>query len=469
MMTMEKVAGVFGIGAPVLRYLFGLLASIPCSWLRRYVPGATGRHLYAAATGALLSYCSFGATSTVYFGILMLGSYLSMLMFRRHCGIITFVHAFAILLTCHMMSMRGEKSKTTGGHSIGAMMVLTLKVISAAINYQDGLIQDEDTLRNAQKNCRLQELPSPIAFIGYCLNCGTHLAGPVFEIRDYLDWTENKGLWSPTAAMQPPSAYKFALVAILKAFACMGIYMYLMNYFTIQQLSGAEYQRWGIWNRIGYQYLCAFTARWKYYIVWSLSETSMIISGFGFSGWTKASPSEEQQPKWTRAKNVDILRMELPRSAVEIPVYWNIHVGIWLRHYIYERLTRNGGKAGFMQLFATQLTSAVWHGLYPGYVVFFVNTVFMIAGGRVLYRWWKLIPEKAVVAWHLATFVNGLYAVLVINLTSIAFMLLDYAHTMAAFRSVYYIGTWIPFLVMVLGSVIKVPSTQRKQRAKKEE
>jgi lysophospholipid acyltransferase len=74
------------------------------------------------------------------------------------------------------------------------MMVLTLKVISAAINYQDGLIQDEDSLRNAQKTCRLQELPSPIAFIGYCLNCGTHLAGSVFEIRDYLDWTENKGV-----------------------------------------------------------------------------------------------------------------------------------------------------------------------------------------------------------------------------------------------------------------------------------
>jgi hypothetical protein len=40
----------------------------------------------------------------------------------------------------------------------------------------------------------------------------------------------------------------------------------------------------------------------------------------------------------------------------------------------------------------------------------------------VLYRWWKLIPEKAVVAWRLATFVNGLYAIVVINLTSIAFM-----------------------------------------------
>jgi hypothetical protein len=40
----------------------------------------------------------------------------------------------------------------------------------------------------------------------------------------------------------------------------------------------------------------------------------------------------------------------------------------------------------------------------------------------VLYRWWKLIPEKAVVARRLATFVNGLYAVVVLNLTSIAFM-----------------------------------------------
>ncbi len=166
-------------------------------------------------------------------------------------------------------------------------------------------------------------------------------------------------LWSPTAAMQPPSPYKFALVAILKAFACMGIYMYLMNYFTIQQLSGAEYWRWGIWNRIGYQYLCAFTARWKYYIVWSLSETSMIISGFGFSGWTKASPSEEQQPKWTRAKNVDILRMELPRSAVEIPVYWNIHVGIWLRHCIHFAFYSFGSASYFLYL-VVELDEIQW-------------------------------------------------------------------------------------------------------------
>jgi hypothetical protein len=51
----------------------------------------------------------------------------------------------------------------------------------------------------------------------------------------------------------------------------------------------------------------------------------------------------------------------------------------------------------------------------------------------VLYRWWKLIPEKAVVARRLATFVNGLYAVVVLNLTSIAFMVCKLSFSLLIF------------------------------------
>lgn len=74
-------------------------------------------------------------------------------------------------------------------------MVLTLKVISASMSYQDGLVKKED-LRVSQKKNRLKELPSLVQYLGYCLNCGTHLAGPVYEIRDYIDWTEDKGVLS---------------------------------------------------------------------------------------------------------------------------------------------------------------------------------------------------------------------------------------------------------------------------------
>ena len=72
-------------------------------------------------------------------------------------------------------------------------MVLTLKVVSCAINYGDGLLKEEG-LRDAQKKYRLIHCPSIIEYIGYCLCCGSHFAGPVYEIKDYLEWTEAKGV-----------------------------------------------------------------------------------------------------------------------------------------------------------------------------------------------------------------------------------------------------------------------------------
>ena len=72
-------------------------------------------------------------------------------------------------------------------------MVLTLKVISCAINYNDGLLKEEN-LREAQKKNRLLKLPSLVEYFGYCLCCGSHFAGPVYEMKDYLEWSERKGV-----------------------------------------------------------------------------------------------------------------------------------------------------------------------------------------------------------------------------------------------------------------------------------
>ena len=72
-------------------------------------------------------------------------------------------------------------------------MVLVLKVISCAINYGDGILKEEG-LREAQKKYRLTRCPSIIEYIGFCLCCGSHFAGPVFEMKDYLDYTEKKGV-----------------------------------------------------------------------------------------------------------------------------------------------------------------------------------------------------------------------------------------------------------------------------------
>lgn len=126
-----------------------------------------------------------------------------------------------------------------------------------------------------------------------------------------------------------PSPLGATLRAILQAAFCMGLYLYLVPFYPLSRFSDPLYQEWGFFKRLSFQYMAGFTARWKYYFIWSISESAVIISGLGFSGWTDSSPPK---PRWDRAKNVDILGVELAKSAVQLPLVWNIQVSTWLRH-----------------------------------------------------------------------------------------------------------------------------------------
>ncbi|KAL8556930.1 hypothetical protein ACS0TY_004415 [Phlomoides rotata] len=447
---MESMASAIGVSVAVLRFLLCFVATIPVSFFHRFVPGGpTARHLYAAATGALLSYLSFGFSSNLHFVVPMLLGYASMVLCRKYCGVITFFMAFGYLIGCHVYYMSGDAWKEGGIDATGALMVITLKVISCVINYNDGMLKDED-LREAQRKNRLLKLPSLLEYFGYCLCCGSHFAGPVYEMKDYLEWTERKGIWQRSAKGLSPSPYLATFRALLQAAFCMGLYLYLVPHFPLSRFTEPLYQEYGFGKRLFYHYMSGFTARWKYYFVWSISEASIIISGLGFSGWTD---SKQPKPRWDRAKNVDILGVELAKSSVQLPLVWNIQVSTWLRHYVYERLIQKGKKAGFFQLLATQTVSAVWHGLYPGYIIFFVQSATMISGSRVLYRWQQAtqtVPLK-----KLFELMNFAYTLLVLNYSSVGFMVLSLHETIAAFGSVYYIGTILPIVLILSGKIIK--------------
>ncbi|KAG7956715.1 hypothetical protein I3843_11G137100 [Carya illinoinensis] len=484
-LEMNSMAGAIGVSVSVLRFLLCFVATIPVSFLWRFVPGRIGKHLYSAFSGALLSYLSFGFSSNLHFLVPMLLAYASMVLFRSRCGVITFFLGFGYLIGCackhrighyfvdaseidlamtllfHVYYMSGDAWKEGGIDATGALMVLTLKVISCAINYNDGLLKEED-LREAQRKNRLIELPSLIEYIGYCLCCGSHFAGPVYEIKDYLDWTEGKGIWSHSEKGRSPSPYGATARALLQAAFCMALYLYLVPQFPLSRFTDPIYQQWGFWKRLFYQYMSGFTARWKYYFIWSISEASIIISGLGFSGWTESSP---QKPRWDRAKNVDVLGVELAKSAVELPLVWNIQVSTWLRHYVYERLVQKGKKPGFFQLLATQTVSAVWHGLYPGYIIFFVQSALMIAGSRVIYRWQQAGPGLVK---KIMVLLNFAYTLLVLNYSCVGFMVLSLHETLASYGSVYFVGTVLPIALILLGNIIR-PAKPVRSKARKEQ
>ena len=55
--------------------------------------------------------------------------------------------------------------------------------------------------------------------------------------------------------------------------------------------------------------------------------------------------------------------------------YWNMSVQKWLKYYVYMRFLSSDpnkrGKGTELAALMTFIVSAIWHGFYPGYIVFF--------------------------------------------------------------------------------------------------
>ena len=102
MASLEDVATVLGVSVPVARFLLCFVGSIPCSAIARFTPAGRVRNLYAAATGIVLSYYSFGSEANLFFIPPIVVGYGSMVLARPHCGAITFFVAFGFLLTWYV-------------------------------------------------------------------------------------------------------------------------------------------------------------------------------------------------------------------------------------------------------------------------------------------------------------------------------------------------------------------------------
>lgn len=88
---------------------------------------------------------------------------------------------------------------------------------------------------------------------------------------------------------------------------------------------------------------------------------------------------------------------------------------------VYERLTPKGKGPSFFTLIVTQLVSGIWHGLFPGYVLFFVSSALMFQSSKVIYRYernWPLQLQRFPL-WVLAKWA---YTAFTLNYCASAFM-----------------------------------------------
>ncbi|KAL1959374.1 hypothetical protein VTO42DRAFT_2177 [Malbranchea cinnamomea] len=265
----------------------------------------------------------------------------------------------------------------------GAQMVLVMKLTAFCWNVHDGRLP-VNQLTPTQAYAAIREFPSLLDFAGYVFFFPSLWAGPACDYVEYRRWIETTMFDLPPGVDQSkapltrkkrriprsgrPAMRKAAMgLSWIAAFLVMG-----PRYNTDLMLSD-KYMEYNIFLRVIILHLFGFTARLKYYGVWMLTEGACILSGMGYNG----IDPHTGKVHWDKLENVNPWGLETAQSPHQYLANWNKNTNHWLRNYIYLRVTPKGKKPGFRASLATFITSAVWHGFYPGYYLTFVLGAFL--------------------------------------------------------------------------------------------
>ena len=269
----------------------------------------------------------------------------------------------------------------------GLLMVLALKVTACAMNYQDAATTKASEMSEFQNRRHLKRLPSALDYASWLMFPCTLVSGPAIEFRDYSDWLRERGVY----ARGTPNRVAPAARKLLGAMACLGMYQAVAMRYTVENTYlNPSWARYSLAERLWHVYVYGQGNRAKYYFVWMMADFAATVSGLGFSGYDAMGKA-----RWDTAANIYPIGVEKSVTLNAIPLSWNVKTGLWLRHYVYDRVTPKGKKPGLLQILITQIVSGVWHGLHAGYWLFFVSSAFAVNAGRLMYRWKQTrVPEK---------------------------------------------------------------------------
>lgn len=394
---------------------------------------------------------------------------------RKYAHILVFVWAMGYMTGSHLYRM--YTSYMSGVFDFtGTQMVLTMKLTSFAYNLYDGTYDRKrvfDTYEDprkarvysSRKKFAIEALPNPLEFFGYifCFTC--ILAGPAFEYKDYVRAIDGT-VFKNKSNKSPPSSLIPGLKCLVLALICLGAHLYISAYFPLKMFYNdafLEANRHNHLYRYGFTWVALFAERMKYYFAWKIAEGASIIGGFGFQGYDE----NDNVIGWANVENVEIIGFETASNLQSLTRAWNKRTQGWLERYTYSR-TNNS-------LLITYFISALWHGLYPGFFVFFMTVPFLTN----IERLWKLKINPLIIPGYdnrnYATapqnIVTRLYWIVCTVMTTCTlnycvqvFSLGSWENSMKALGSYHHVPHLTFLLLNILLTVIPGPKKEKKDK-----
>ncbi|TYZ65735.1 hypothetical protein PybrP1_011996 [[Pythium] brassicae (nom. inval.)] len=432
---LERASALVGFPVDQLRAALCLFAAYPLAMLLRTLPTPSAKHWMNICVGLAMAQLVYGSEWLHSFASALVTYALVRFAPTRQAPYIVFVFNMAYVAALHVYRMSVDYM----GWSMdctASQMLLLIKLTSFAFNCHDGAVAAATTVRASdppavakmKQSCQrfaLAAMPSLLQFFGYVYGFTTFIAGPAFEYREYLNSVEGTAFVF-NGARRVPSC---ALAALKKL--CIGVF-----FLALLAVYGAHANLPAVlsrdeplalkWGRI---LLALFLTRGKYYAAWKLAEGATILSGAGFEGFD----AQGNTKGWNGVSNIDILGFEFAESVRDLTRSWNKGTQAWLERYVYSRSGNS--------LIATYLCSAIWHGFYPGYYLFFLTIPLATSVNRLARKHIRPLFLASGDALKLAyDGVGMLCTALMINYLAVSFVVLSWEQAIAGFRSMHFAG-----------------------------
>eukprot|EP00158_Paraphelidium_tribonemae_P006073 Partr_v1_DN27657_c0_g1_i4_m65039 putative membrane bound O-acyltransferase domain containing len=357
--------------AETLRLLSGCIATYPLGWLILRFGSRDSRSSVLNGTIALiglaLGHFVYGHAGTLNYIFSFLYSFY-LLRVHRNSSSLPFLASGIVMVhlsMCHLYRMFYNPEASVD--LSGPMMIIAIKVSSIAWAIRDSNLSPEHVklLKQSQQQMIVREVPTVWQFAGYFFFFPSFLVGPSLEYREYLNWLEPSDLRVSDTFL--PAIGRLCYSSIFA-----GLYLFCSNRWPIDhlyQMSNAS-----VFYRLWIVNVATFAQRCKFYFIWMLSEGSCCAIGFGRLG-----------DGWGGMSSVDPAKIELANGPSSLLRNWNRKTHDWLKHCVYLRLIQSQNPLLVRHsTLITFITSALWHGFYPGYYFAFAGCSFLVETERRL-------------------------------------------------------------------------------------
>jgi len=231
-----------------------------------------------------------------------------------------------------------------------------------------------------------------------------------------------------------PTSYRSTILKLLLVVAAF-IGVKLTDVYPEKYTATTEFLEHSFFYRMFYILLAVEIGFSKYYFAWSMGEAGANVVGISFNGF-----DANGQAKWDRLIMMRLWDFKLSQNARGIVDNWNIPCQSWLKYYVFLRLVK---------VFPTQtaktltfVTSAIWHGFYPGYYLFFMSGAMLEPLTNLLranLRWRFLNADGSPKSTKFLYDIGGwMITFWTIDYLTLGFRLLAFQPAIAGWSSIYF-------------------------------